>query len=203
MAVLDFGSQFAKLIAPASVSCTSIGAVPHDTLRGAGAPRRCAVILSAVRTRCTTCDAPKPDPAIWHGDPVLGICYGAQLMASWKLGGHVQPTPKREYGPATVRRERGRPVHGARPDTAGWMSHGDTITTLPEWFSATAQTDSTPFAGLVDSRAICTASVPSRGRAHAARPRGNPQLRRRRCRDHSLVTPASFIGRPSPISGGG
>ena len=81
---------------------------------------------------------------------MLGICYGAQLMAS-ELGGHVQPTPKREYGPATVTigTEDGLFVGLDRTQPV-WMSHGDTITALPEGFEATAQTDSTPYAGLVD-----------------------------------------------------
>jgi GMP synthase (glutamine-hydrolysing) len=79
---------------------------------------------------------------------VLGICYGAQLMAR-ELGGDVLAAGKREYGPASVQLdiddglfqglERVQPV---------WMSHGDSITRLPEGFVATAQTDSTPYAGL-------------------------------------------------------
>ncbi len=94
-------------------------------------------------------DAPRPDPAIWSGKiPVLGICYGAQMMAL-ELGGDVLPTDRREYGPASVTItdddglftgiERQQPV---------WMSHGDSITRLPDGFRATAQTDSSPFAGL-------------------------------------------------------
>jgi len=153
VAVLDFGSQFAQLIARRVRELNVYSELlPHDTSldelerRGVG-----AVILSGGPNSVYDVDAPKPDPAIWSGRiPVLGICYGAQLMAS-ELGGHVQPTPKREYGPATVTigsedglftgLDRTQPV---------WMSHGDTITALPEGFSATAQTDSTPFAGLVD-----------------------------------------------------
>jgi GMP synthase (glutamine-hydrolysing) len=153
VAVLDFGSQFAQLIARRVRELHVYSELlPHDTSleelerRGVG-----AVILSGGPNSVYDADAPKPDPAIWSGRiPVLGICYGAQLMAS-ELGGHVQPTPKREYGPATVTigvedglftgLDRTQPV---------WMSHGDTITSLPEGFSATAQTDSTPFAGLVD-----------------------------------------------------
>jgi GMP synthase (glutamine-hydrolysing) len=154
VAVLDFGSQFAQLIARRVRELNVYSELlPHDTSlaelerRGAG-----AVILSGGPSSVYDADAPKPDPAIWSGRlPVLGICYGAQLMAS-ELGGHVQPTPKREYGPATVTigtedglftgLDRTQPV---------WMSHGDSITALPEGFSATAQTDSTPFAGLVDA----------------------------------------------------
>jgi GMP synthase (glutamine-hydrolysing) len=152
--VLDFGSQFAQLIARRIRELNVYSELrPHDTplaeieRRGAG-----AIILSGGPKSVYDAGAPKPDPAIWGGKiPVLGICYGAQLMAS-ELGGHVQSTPKREYGPATVTigsedglftgLDRTQPV---------WMSHGDSITALPEGFHATAQTDSTPFAGLVDA----------------------------------------------------
>ena len=154
VAVLDFGSQFAQLIARRVRELNVYSELlPHDTTldelerRGVG-----AVILSGGPNSVYDVGAPKPDPAIWSGRiPVLGICYGAQLMAS-ELGGHVQSTSKREYGPATVTigsedglftgLDRTQPV---------WMSHGDSITALPEGFRATAQTDSTPFAGLVDA----------------------------------------------------
>jgi GMP synthase (glutamine-hydrolysing) len=153
VAVLDFGSQFAQLIARRVRELHVYSELlPHDTplteleRRGAG-----AVILSGGPNSVYDDGAPKPDPAIWSGRlPVLGICYGAQLMAN-ELGGRVQPTPKREYGPATVRigdedglftgLDRTQPV---------WMSHGDSITALPEGFRATAQSDSSPFAGLAD-----------------------------------------------------
>jgi GMP synthase (glutamine-hydrolysing) len=149
--VLDFGSQFAQLIARRVRELNVYSELlPHDTplaeieRRGAS-----AVILSGGPNSVYDVDAPKPDPAIWSGKlPVLGICYGAQLMAS-ELGGHVQPTDKREYGPATVTigsedglflgLDRTQPV---------WMSHGDSITAIPEGFHATAQTDSSVFAGL-------------------------------------------------------
>jgi GMP synthase (glutamine-hydrolysing) len=153
VAVLDFGSQFAQLIARRVRELNVYSELlPHDTSleelerRGVG-----AVILSGGPNSVYDVDAPKPDPAIWSGRlPVLGICYGAQLMAN-ELGGHVQPTPKREYGPATVTigTEDGLFVGLDRTQPV-WMSHGDTITALPEGFIATAQTDSTPFAGLVD-----------------------------------------------------
>jgi GMP synthase (glutamine-hydrolysing) len=153
--VLDFGSQFAQLIARRVRELHVYSELlPHDTpleeiqRRGAS-----AIILSGGPNSVYDEGAPKPDPAIWSGRlPVLGICYGAQLMAS-ELGGHVQPTPKREYGPATVTigTEDGLFVGLDRTQPV-WMSHGDSITALPEGFSATAQTDSTPYAGLVDHR---------------------------------------------------
>ncbi|HUQ42964.1 MAG TPA: glutamine-hydrolyzing GMP synthase [Candidatus Limnocylindria bacterium] len=153
VAVLDFGSQFAQLIARRVRELHVYSELlPHDTtlaeLQRRGAS---AVILSGGPNSVYDEGAPKPDPAIWGGSlPVLGICYGAQLMAS-ELGGSVESTAKREYGPATVTigsedgiftgLDRTQPV---------WMSHGDSITELPEGFRATAQTDSTPFAGLAD-----------------------------------------------------
>ncbi|HEY4227682.1 MAG TPA: glutamine-hydrolyzing GMP synthase [Candidatus Limnocylindrales bacterium] len=151
--VLDFGSQFAQLIARRVRELNVYSELlPHDTSmaeivrRGAS-----AIILSGGPNSVYDDGAPKPDPAVWSGRlPVLGICYGAQLMAS-ELGGHVQPTGKREYGPATVTigTEDGLFVGLDRTQPV-WMSHGDAITTLPEGFHATAQTDSSPFAGLND-----------------------------------------------------
>ena len=120
--VLDFGSQFAQLIARRVRELHVYSELlPHDTplaeieRRGAS-----AIILSGGPNSVYDDGAPKPDPAIWSGRlPVLGICYGAQLMAS-ELGGHVQPTGKREYGPATVTigTEDGLFV-GPRSDAAG------------------------------------------------------------------------------------
>ncbi|HSL97517.1 MAG TPA: glutamine-hydrolyzing GMP synthase [Candidatus Deferrimicrobiaceae bacterium] len=153
VAVLDFGSQFAQLIARRVRELSVYSELlPHDTplaeieRRGAS-----AVILSGSPNSVYDDGAPKPDPAIWSGRlPVLGICYGAQLMAQ-ELGGDVLPAAKREYGPATVTIgvEDGL-FAGLDPSQPVWMSHGDSITRLPEGFRATAQTDATPFAGLAD-----------------------------------------------------
>ena len=155
VAVLDFGSQFAQLIARRVRELNVYSELlPHDTsmaeLERRGAT---AIILSGGPNSVYDTDAPKPDPAIWSGRiPVLGICYGAQLMAL-ELGGDVLPTSKREYGPATVSiSESDGLFAGIEREQPVWMSHGDSITRLPEGFRSTAQTDSTPFAGLVDER---------------------------------------------------
>jgi len=102
--------------------------------------------------------APKPDPAVWSGRiPVLGICYGAQLMAH-ELGGDVLAAGKREYGPASVQLDTSDGLfQGLDRDQPVWMSHGDSISRLPEGFHATAQTDSTPFAGLAARSSRCVA----------------------------------------------
>jgi GMP synthase (glutamine-hydrolysing) len=153
VAVLDFGSQFAQLIARRVRELHVYSELlPHDTpLSELERRGTSAVILSGGPNSVYDDEAPKPDPAIWSGRlPVLGICYGAQLMAN-ELGGSVQPTPKREYGPATVTiGDEDGLFTGLDKTQPVWMSHGDSITSLPEGFRATAQTDSSPFAGLAD-----------------------------------------------------
>ncbi len=149
--VLDFGSQFAQLIARRVRELDVYSELlPHDTpyaeLERRGTQ---AIILSGGPMSVYDEAAPKPDPAVWSGRiPVLGICYGAQLMAR-ELGGDVLAAGKREYGPANVTITTGDGLFdGIEPNQPVWMSHGDSITRLPEGFASTAQTDSTPFAGL-------------------------------------------------------
>jgi GMP synthase (glutamine-hydrolysing) len=151
--VLDFGSQLAQLIARRVRELHIYSELlPHDTPWAEIERRRPrAIILSGSPNSVYDDAAPRPDPAIWRGSvPVLGICYGAQLMAR-ELGGDVLPATRREYGPATVQitEEDGLFVDLER-DQPVWMSHGDSITRLPEGFRSTAQTASTPFAGLAD-----------------------------------------------------
>ena len=151
--VLDFGSQFAQLIARRVRELNVYSELlPHDTPWAELERRRPkAIILSGSPNSVYDHDAPRPDPAIWRGRiPVLGICYGAQLMAH-ELGGDVLPASRREYGPATVTiTDEDSLFSGLDRDQPVWMSHGDSITRLPEGFRPTAQTGSSPFAGLVD-----------------------------------------------------
>ena len=152
VAVLDFGSQFAQLIARRVRELDVYSELlPHDTSLAELERRGTrAIILSGGPNSVYDDDAPRPDGAIWSGRiPVLGICYGAQLMAR-ELGGDVLPASHREYGPANVTiTDAGSALFGGLDrEQPVWMSHGDSITRLPEGFVATAQTDSTPFAGL-------------------------------------------------------
>ncbi|HYX12103.1 MAG TPA: glutamine-hydrolyzing GMP synthase, partial [Candidatus Acidoferrum sp.] len=151
--VLDFGSQFAQLI------CRRIRELhvysellPHDTPWAEIERRRPrAIILSGGPNSVYDAGAPYPDQAVWSGRiPVLGICYGAQLMAL-ALGGDVLPASKREYGPANITLTGDDGLFaGLDREQPVWMSHGDSITRLPDGFRATAQSGSTPFAGLAD-----------------------------------------------------
>jgi GMP synthase (glutamine-hydrolysing) len=151
VAVLDFGSQFAQLIARRVRELNVYSELlPHDTpLAELEARGVRAIILSGGPMSVYDEGAPKPDSSIYSGRlPVLGICYGAQLMAL-ELGGDVMPASKREYGPATVQITKGDDLFaGIDREQPVWMSHGDSITRLPEGFHATAQTESTPYAGL-------------------------------------------------------
>jgi GMP synthase (glutamine-hydrolysing) len=149
--VLDFGSQFAQLIARRVRELDIYSELlPHDTpfveLERKGAR---AIILSGGPMSVYDEAAPRPDPAVWSGRiPVLGICYGAQLMAH-ELGGDVLAAGKREYGPASVTLDTDDGLfRGLEREQPVWMSHGDSITRLPEGFTSTAQTVSTPYAGL-------------------------------------------------------
>jgi len=152
--VLDFGSQFAQLIARRVRELDVYSELlPHDTpyaeLERRGTR---AIILSGSPHSVYDPGAPRADPAIWSGKiPVLGICYGAQLMAH-ELGGDVIAFDHREYGPANVSITADDPLFaGLDREQRVWMSHGDSILRLPEGFHSTAQTDSTPYAGLVDA----------------------------------------------------
>jgi GMP synthase (glutamine-hydrolysing) len=153
VAVLDFGSQFAQLIARRLRELNVYSELlPHDTpmaeLERRGVK---AVILSGGPSSVYDENAPKADPALWSGRiPVLGICYGLQLMAH-ELGGEVVPSQKREYGPATVSLTDAEGLFaGIEREQPVWMSHGDSILRPPGGFRATAQTDASPYAGLAD-----------------------------------------------------
>jgi GMP synthase (glutamine-hydrolysing) len=151
--ILDFGSQFAQLIARRVREMNVYSELlPHDTSWEEIERRRPkAVILTGSPASVYDDDAPKADPALWSGRvPVLGICYGLQLMAH-ELGGEVLPSPRREYGPTAVQVSIDEGLFsGLDRDQPAWMSHGDTIVRPPDGFRPTAQTDATPYAGLVD-----------------------------------------------------
>jgi GMP synthase (glutamine-hydrolysing) len=151
--VLDFGSQYAQLIARRIRELNVYSELlPFDTPWAEIERRRPrAIVLSGGPSSVYDEGAPRPDPAVWAGRiPVLGICYGLQLMAH-ELGGDVLPADRREYGPATIQvtSEDGL-FRGIDREQPVWMSHGDSIVRPPAGFVPTAQTDSTPFAGLAD-----------------------------------------------------
>ena len=181
--VLDFGSQFAQLIARRVRELNVYSELlPHDTPWAEIERRRPkAIILSGGPSSVYDADAPRPDPQVWSsGIPVLGICYGAHLMAR-ELGGEVVPASHREYGPAIVSITAGNGLFdGLEADQPVWMSHGDfdhpparrVPDHRPDGFDAVRG------AGRRRAPAL-RHPVPPRGRPHAPWPRRAPQLRRR------------------------
>jgi GMP synthase (glutamine-hydrolysing) len=149
--ILDFGSQYAQLIArrvreKGVYSELVRPDIPLEQLRRMN-PK--GLILSGGPSSVYEPDAPKCDPRIFDlGVPVLGICYGMQLGAQI-LGGEIQPAKAREYGRAKLHiTNKGEPfVHGIPEDTSVWMSHGDQIHDLPaEQFIPLATTPTCPYA---------------------------------------------------------
>ena len=152
--VVDFGAQYAQLIArrvreahvyseivPNSISASEVAA------RSPG-----AIILSGGPKSVYETPAPMLDPAIYElGIPILGICYGAQLMAR-QLGGDVARTGAGEYGRTSLTRRGPSELMDEWPEVVTcWMSHGDAIATAPRGFVVTASTPEAPVAVMEDS----------------------------------------------------
>jgi len=150
VAVFDFGAQYGQLIArrvrdlhvySEIVPCD----IPADEL-AAMAPS--AIILSGGPASVYAEDAPSMDPAVFDlGIPVLGFCYGEQIMAV-TLGGEVGHAEVGEYGPATLVRDGRSAILADTPMDAQtvWMSHRDRVERAPEGFTVTAHTDTCPVA---------------------------------------------------------
>jgi len=150
--VVDLGSQYAQLIARRvrEHGCYAEIVLPSVTPERVRAAK--GVILSGSPWSAYAKEAPTVDPAILEqGTPVLGICYGLQLMTAL-LGGEVGAAREREYGPARVRVEGGggRLLAGLGAEVEVWMSHGDRVERPPPGFAAIAATPSSPFAAIGD-----------------------------------------------------
>jgi GMP synthase (glutamine-hydrolysing) len=183
--VLDFGSQYSRLITrrirdcrvyselvPASTTLAQLQQNDQLEIKG--------FILSGGPSSVYDHNAPLCDPAILHsGLPILGICYGMQLLAH-QLGGHVAPANgRREYGPATIevlteakqdfqsyRIFEGIKASPAQTDPLsqtdelstlrlpGWMSHGDSVDQLPAGFRVLARTESNPVAAIANPEGL-------------------------------------------------
>ena len=151
--ILDFGSQYSQLIArrvrelqvhSELISC----ATPAEEIRRKK-PR--GLILSGGPDSVYTPGAPRLDPGIFAlGIPVLGICYGAQLMAHL-LEGRVETAPEREYGPSRLELTGEPSLFRDTPrEQQVWMSHGDEILEPPRGFSAVARSTHAASAAFVD-----------------------------------------------------
>jgi GMP synthase (glutamine-hydrolysing) len=153
--ILDFGSQYTQLIArrirEAGVYCEI-----HPYKLSLEEVRRLApraLVLSGGPASVYGEGAPRVDPGLFSlGVPLLGICYGLQLMA-FLLGGEVRRGSEGEYGPAVVQVGEARGVFArlaAGDALEVWMSHGDQLAELPQGFKAIGVTATTPFAAIAD-----------------------------------------------------
>jgi GMP synthase (glutamine-hydrolysing) len=149
--VLDFGSQFTQLIARRLRELSIYSEIlPFDTSREDIARRSpVGIILSGGPKSVSEDGAPRCDPAVLDsGVPVLGICYGMQLMTDL-LGGEVAPAPHREFGLATIKIEPDAPLFASVPaELRVWASHGDFVAAAPRGFSVTATSANAPVAAM-------------------------------------------------------
>ncbi|MFN9602223.1 MAG: glutamine-hydrolyzing GMP synthase, partial [Planctomycetota bacterium] len=149
--VLDFGSQFAQLIARrGSDQNVYREIVRHDiAIESSRARNPSALILSGGPSSVYEANAPKCDPRIFElGIPILGICYGMQLTA-YTMGGSVKPCPAREFGRARLQISDMEKLFAGFPHEIDvWMSHGDQVHDLPDGFVPLAATSTCPIAAV-------------------------------------------------------
>ncbi|MXW97884.1 MAG: glutamine-hydrolyzing GMP synthase [Acidimicrobiaceae bacterium] len=148
--VVDFGAQYAQLIARRVRECEVYSEIVPAAITAAevSARRPAGVILSGGPASVHVEGAPTLDPAIYElGVPILGICYGAQLIAE-QLGGSVGPNERGEYGRAemTVAGDGGVLLAGLPSRQPVWMSHFDAIAEPPAGATVTAATEASPVA---------------------------------------------------------
>jgi GMP synthase (glutamine-hydrolysing) len=151
--ILDFGSQYSELIARriretqvySEVISYRTTAEQLKLLNPQG------IILSGGPSSVYEPNAPLCDPKIWDlGIPVLGVCYGMQLMVK-QLGGQVVKADRAEYGKASISIDDPTDLlTNVKESSTMWMSHGDSCTDLPKGFSLLAHTENTPCAAIAD-----------------------------------------------------
>ena len=153
--VLDFGSQYTQLIARRVRENKVFSKVypyyvPFEKVL---ADRPKGIIFSGSPANIYAKNAPIPDRRFFYcGIPILGICYGMQLL-SHKLGGRVHKSRKREYGLAKLRIDGKSPLFAGVPKKINcWMSHGDKLDRLPEGFERLAHTENAPFAAMGNAK---------------------------------------------------
>lgn len=152
--IVDFGAQYARLIARRVREAHVYSEIlPYDASWETIASREpAALILSGGPESTLAPDALAVDPRIYEsGLPILGICYGMQLVAR-DLGGRLSASTHREFGPARLELVAPAPLfEGVPKDSRAWMSHGDTVVGAPPGFTVLARTAGCPVAALGDA----------------------------------------------------
>ena len=151
--ILDFGSQYSELIAR-RIRETQVYSEVLSYRTTAEQLRKInpkGIILSGGPSSVYDTGAPQCDPDIWQlGVPVLGVCYGMQLMVK-QLGGTVERSKRAEYGKASLFIDDPTDLlTNVEEGSTMWMSHGDSCTELPEGFETLAHTENTPCAAIAN-----------------------------------------------------
>ncbi|MDQ3314537.1 MAG: glutamine-hydrolyzing GMP synthase [Verrucomicrobiota bacterium] len=156
MLILDFGSQYTQVIARRIRECQVYSEVARFAIPAAEVAelQPNGIVLSGGPASVYEERAPQLDPAILSlGIPVLGICYGMQLMAL-HLGGQVEFSARREYGAGMLQVANGSELfRGIGGQLDIWNSHGDKVTALPPGFRAAAETENSRFAAIENAEA--------------------------------------------------
>ncbi len=151
--ILDFGSQYTQVIARRVRECQVYSEIlPYQTKASEIARSGvCGIILSGGPASVYAEKAPRLDPEIYQlGLPILGICYGMQLIVL-DSGGKVERSSRREYGPGKLSIRSDNPLLQNLPESIEvWNSHGDKITELPEGFVSLGTTENSPNAVIAD-----------------------------------------------------
>lgn len=155
LAILDFGSQYSELIAR-RIRETEVYSEVLSYRTSAQQLRQLnpkGIILSGGPNSVYDEGAPACDPEIWNlGIPVLGVCYGMQLMVQ-QLGGQVERVNRGEYGKASLLVDQGTGIlEDVTNASTMWMSHGDSVTRLPAGFEVLAHTVNTPQAAIANAQ---------------------------------------------------
>mgnify|MGYP001826077108 FL=1 len=151
--VLDFGSQYTQLIArKLRESGVYTEVVPYrESIEDIKARKPQGIILSGGPASVYAENAYKPDDGVWDlGLPILGICYGMQLITQ-HFGGSVIPADHHEYGKAKLKIENDSNIFkGISDDSIVWMSHGDRAERLPDGFEVVGTSENSPYAAIAN-----------------------------------------------------
>ena len=150
--ILDFGSQYTQVIARRIRECNVYSTILHFNTPAAeiAALKPAGIILSGGPSSVYSPKAPLPDPTIFQlGLPILGICFGVQLLAQF-LGGKVEKGQKREYGKGTLTvKDKSCALFSKLPASLQvWNSHGDKLTKMPAGFKTVAVTENSEYAAI-------------------------------------------------------
>lgn len=151
--ILDFGSQFTRLIARRFRELGAYSVILPGTasLERISQENPQGIVLSGGPSSVYDENAPRPAAGVMELNiPILGVCYGMQYLAQ-QAGGDVKRAGKREYGKADLTRYGGELFKGIQGEFVAWMSHSDSVTKLPKGYEVVAETEDTPVTAIENS----------------------------------------------------